>query len=62
MIGNSDVPAMNGFDLTLKVKTELPDIKAIIMTGRHKSECLEMMAARWVDGWLFKPLKASTRR
>jgi hypothetical protein len=31
------------------------DTKTLIMTGRHKQECLEMMDARWVDGWLFKP-------
>jgi two-component system response regulator ResD len=30
-------------------------IKTIIMTGRHKDDCHEMMASQWVDGWLFNP-------
>ena len=55
LVTDLGMPDMNGFDLTLKVKTELPDIKAIIMTGRHKNECLEMMQTGWADGWLFKP-------
>jgi DNA-binding response OmpR family regulator len=31
------------------------DTTVIIMTGRPEDDCLEMMATRWVDGWLFKP-------
>lgn len=37
------------------VKKKMPDTKVIIMTGRHEDDCLEKMATRWVDGWLFKP-------
>lgn len=49
------MPDMNGYRLTQAVKKKMPDTKTIIMTGRHKDECLEMMATQWVDGWLFKP-------
>lgn len=55
LVTDLEMPDMNGFDLSHKIKEEVHDTKVIIMTGRHKNECLEMMAARWVDGWLFKP-------
>jgi CheY-like chemotaxis protein len=64
LVTDLEMPDMNGFDLThkikefdltLKKKKEVHDTKTLIMTGRHKNECLEMMDARWVDGWLFKP-------
>jgi DNA-binding response OmpR family regulator len=55
LVTDLEMPDMNGFDLTHKIKKEAQDTKTIIMTGRHKNECFEMMAARWVDGWLFKP-------
>jgi DNA-binding response OmpR family regulator len=37
------------------IKKELHDTKVIIMTGRHKNDCLDMMESQWVDDWLFKP-------
>jgi CheY-like chemotaxis protein len=55
LVTDLEMPDMNGFDLSHKIKKEVHDTKVIIMTGRHKNECLEMMDARWVDGWLFKP-------
>jgi DNA-binding response OmpR family regulator len=55
LVTDLEMPDMNGFDLTHMVKKQACDTNVIIMTGRHKDECLEMMDARWVDGWLFKP-------
>ena len=55
LVTDLEMPDMNGFQLSNKIKNEAQDTKTIIMTGRHKNECLEMMSARWVDGWLFKP-------
>jgi two-component system capsular synthesis sensor histidine kinase RcsC len=55
LLTDLEMPDMNGYHLTQKIKQEVRDTKAIIMTGRHKKECVEMMAAQWVDGWLFKP-------
>jgi CheY-like chemotaxis protein len=55
LVTDLEMPDMNGFDLSHKIRKEVHDTKVIIMTGRHKSECLEMMKAEWVDGWLFKP-------
>ena len=47
-------PKMNGYHLSRSIK-RIYDIKVIIMIGRYQSDCLKMMAAQWVDGWLFKP-------
>jgi two-component system response regulator YesN len=55
LVTDLEMPDINGFDLAHMIKKEVHDTKVIIMTGRHEKECLEMIAARWVDGWLFKP-------
>ena len=49
------MPDMNGFDLSRTIKRRARETKVIIMTGRHKNECLEMMETGCADGWLFKP-------
>lgn len=55
LVTDLEMPDMNGFHLSKKIKQEMHDTKVIIMTGRHEDDCLEMMATQWVDGWLFKP-------
>ena len=46
---------MNVYHLAHRIKRQMLDTNVIIMTGRYKDDCLEMMATQWVDGWLFKP-------
>lgn len=55
LVTDLEMPDMNGYHLTQKIKNEMGDTKVIIMTGHAKHECQEMMVTRWVDGWLFKP-------
>lgn len=55
LVTDLEMPDMNGYHLTQTIKKKMYNTKAIIMTGRHKDECLEMMETQWVDGWLFKP-------
>jgi len=55
IVTDLEMPDMNGYHLTHRIKQQMQDTNVIIMTGRHKDECLELMASRWVDGWLFKP-------
>ena len=55
LIADLEMPDMNGYGLAQKMKKKPHDIKTIIMTGRQKNDCFEMMATRWMDGWLFKP-------
>jgi CheY-like chemotaxis protein len=55
LVTDLEMPGINGYHLTQRIKKEMHETKAIIMTGRSEVDCLEMMATRWVDGWLFKP-------
>jgi CheY-like chemotaxis protein len=55
LITDLEMPDMNGYHLAQTIKKNAHEIKTIIMTGRPKDDCLEMMASQWVDGWLFKP-------
>ncbi len=55
LITDLEMPDMNGYRLTQAVKHDPHDTKTIIMTAHNEGYCLEMMASRWVDGWLFKP-------
>jgi DNA-binding NtrC family response regulator len=55
MMTDLEMPDMNGFHLSQMIKKEVYGTKVIIMAGCHENDCLEMMATRWVDGWLFKP-------
>lgn len=55
LVTDLEMPDMNGYHLTQKIKNETKDTKVIIMTGLAKHECEEMMVTPWVDGWLFKP-------
>ena len=55
IVTDLEMPDMNGYHLTHRIKRQMQDANVIIMTGRHKDECLELMASRLVDGWLFKP-------
>lgn len=55
LITDLEMPDMNGYHLAQTVKQQAHDTRTIIMTGRHKDDCLEMMVSHWVNGWLFKP-------
>ena len=54
LVTDLEMPDMNGFHLTQKIKNERGGTKVIIMTGHAKHECQEMMVTRWVDGWAFQ--------
>ena len=55
LVTDLEMPDMNGYHLTQKIKKKMEDTKVIIMTGHARHECQDMMVTRWVDGWLFKP-------
>jgi CheY-like chemotaxis protein len=55
IVTDLEMPDMNGFHLAVTIKTECRASKVIIMTGRFKEDCVEMMATGWADGWIFKP-------
>jgi CheY-like chemotaxis protein len=48
LITDLEMPDMYGYVLSQNMKKDAhDDIKTIIMTGRPKDDCLEMMATRW---------------
>ncbi len=55
LVTDLEMPDMNGFNLSNMIKNWVPETKVILMTGRHKDECLAMMDVREANGWLFKP-------
>ena len=55
LVTDLEMPEMNGYHLARSAKKKMHDTKVIIMTGRYRGDCLEMMATHWADGWLFKP-------
>lgn len=55
IVTDLEMPEANGYYLTQSIKKKIHDTKVIIMTGCLEDDCLDMMATRWVDGWLFKP-------
>ncbi|BBO83144.1 hypothetical protein DSCO28_37100 [Desulfosarcina ovata subsp. sediminis] len=61
MITDLEMQEMNSYHLSRSIK-RIYDVKVIIMTDRYESDCLEMMAAQWVDGWLFKPFGLNEMR
>ena len=62
LITDLEMPDMNGFRLVQTIKEDARDMKTVIMTGRPKDDCFEMMAERRVDGWLFKPFDLEDMR
>ena len=50
-----NMPVMDGFGLTRRVRNSSTEIKIVVMTGLCPDEVEEMMSADRVDAWLFKP-------
>jgi len=55
LITDLEMPDLNGYDLVLGINKNQSQLKTIIMTGRSKNECREMMSTNLIDEWLFKP-------
>jgi CheY-like chemotaxis protein len=50
-----ELPAINGYQLGRKVKSECPGTRVVIMTGLYRSSVTGLMGDKNIDGWLFKP-------
>ena len=50
-----EMPTINGYQLAKKVKSQLPSIRVVIMTGLCQNQVIELMNDQDIDGWLFKP-------
>ena len=50
-----EMPGLNGYRLSVWLRSHAPRTKIIIMTGCCRAEVQELMLAGVVDEWLFKP-------
>lgn len=55
VITDFQMPAINGYQLGRKIKSQYPDTRVMIMTGLSRTEMTELMSDSCIDGWLFKP-------
>lgn len=51
------MPAINGFQLGKKVKSNFPGTRVVIMTGLGQAAVTGMMSDDIIDAWLFKPFR-----
>jgi len=49
------MPAINGYQLSRRIKSRQFETRVVIMTGLSRQEVTGMMSDGSVDGWLFKP-------
>lgn len=49
------MPAINGYQLSRRIKSRHPEARVVIMTGLSRIEVTGMMRDGSIDGWLFKP-------
>jgi CheY-like chemotaxis protein len=52
-----EMPVINGYKLGIKIKSEHPEIRVVIMTGSSRAAVEGLMSDSGIDGWLFKPFK-----
>ena len=50
-----EMPAINGFQLGLKIKNLFPETRVVIMTGLDQASVTDMVREPIIDAWLFKP-------
>jgi CheY-like chemotaxis protein len=49
------MPAMDGYQLSRRIKSRHTETRVVIMTGLSRIEVTGMMNDSGIDGWLFKP-------
>ena len=50
-----EMPSMNGYRLSVWLKSEAPHTKVVIMTRCDRDEVIGLMLSGLIDAWLFKP-------
>lgn len=50
-----EMPAINGYQLGRKIKSQFPGTLVVVMTGLCRAEVTGLMSDEGIDGWLFKP-------
>ncbi len=57
-----DMPSMNGYRLSVWLRSETPHTKVVIMTRCDRDEVIGLMLSGLIDAWLFKPFGISDLR
>jgi CheY-like chemotaxis protein len=55
VLSDYEMPAINGYQLGRKIKSKVPQIRVVIMTGLDRAAVAGLMSDESIDGWLFKP-------
>lgn len=50
-----EMPAIDGYQLAKKVKSQSANTRVVIMTGLCRDQVTELIKDQDIDGWLFKP-------
>lgn len=50
-----EMPSINGYQLSRKIKSLQPGTRVVIMTGLSRTAVTGLMGDSRIDGWLFKP-------
>ena len=57
LLTDYEMPAINGYQLAKKVKSQFAETRAVVMTGLCQDQVIELMKDQDIDGWLFKPFR-----
>lgn len=52
-----DMPAINGYQLSRRIKIQRPGTRVLIMTDLSRAAVASLMTDSHIDGWLFKPFR-----
>lgn len=52
-----EIPAINGYQLGRKIKSQYPGTRVVVTTGLCRAAMAGLMSDEGIDGWLFKPFQ-----
>ena len=55
MVSDYEMPAINGYQLGRRIKSQYPGTRVLIMTGLCRAAVTGLISDDSIDGWLFKP-------
>jgi CheY-like chemotaxis protein len=55
LLTDYEMPAINGYQLGRKIKSQDPGTRVVVMTGLSRAAVIGLMSDQGIDGWLFKP-------
>jgi two-component system sensor histidine kinase EvgS len=55
VVSDLQMPGIDGFSLTCRLKNKTRNMKSVIMTGLSPDEVVDYMETGIIDSWIFKP-------